>query len=171
MPAPMADDDQPPLVLGGPGDARREPEGASLSPPVILMDDRQTDPVDADDLRALARSCLVGEGAEGSELSVSFVSEQEIADLHEHYMHEEGPTDVLSFPLDEDAGDDGVRLLGDVVIAPSVAARNRPDDPASEMRLLLVHGILHLLGHDHMDDEERSAMWARQERYSGVRTP
>ena len=59
-------------------------------------------------------------------------------------------------------------MLGDVVIAPSVAARNRPNDPASEMRLLLVHGILHLLGHDHMDDDERTEMWARQERYSGV---
>ena len=147
MPAPMADDDQPPLVL---------------------VDDRQSDPVEVEDLRALARSCLIGEGAERSELSVSFVTEEEIADLHECYMHEEGPTDVLSFPLDEDAGVDGVRVLGDVVIAPSVAARNRPEDPASEMRLLLVHGILHLLGHDHMDDEERAEMWDRQERYSGV---
>lgn len=147
MPAPMADDDQPPL---------------------ILFDDRQTESVDVDDLRALARSCLAGEGAGRSELSVSFVTEEEIADLHERYMHEEGPTDVLSFPLDDDAGDDGLRVLGDVVIAPSVAARNRPEDPASEMRLLLVHGILHLLGHDHMDQDERAEMWTRQERYSGV---
>jgi probable rRNA maturation factor len=147
VPAPMADEDQPPL---------------------ILFDDRQSQPVDVDDLRALARSCLVGEGAQRSELSVSFVTEEEIADLHERYMHEEGPTDVLSFPLDEEAEDDGVRLLGDVVIAPSVAVRNRPDDPTSEMRLLLVHGILHLLGHDHTEDDQRAEMWARQERYSGV---
>ena len=147
MPAPMADEDQPPL---------------------ILFDDRQSQPVDVDDLRALARSCLVGEGAQRSELSVSFVTEEEIADLHERYMHEEGPTDVLSFPLDEEAENDGVRLLGDVVIAPSVAVRNRPDDPTSEMRLLLVHGILHLLGHDHTEDDQRAEMWARQERYSGV---
>jgi probable rRNA maturation factor len=137
-------------------------------PPLILFDDRQSQPVDVDDLRALARSCLVGEGAQRSELSVSFVTEEEIADLHERYMHEEGPTDVLSFPLDEEAEDDGVRLLGDVVIAPSVAVRNRPDDPTSEMRLLLVHGILHLLGHDHTEDDQRAEMWARQERYSGV---
>jgi len=137
-------------------------------PPLILFDDRQSQPVDVDDLRALARSCLVGEGAQRSELSVSFVTEEEIADLHERYMHEEGPTDVLSFPLDEEAEDDGARLLGDVVIAPSVAVRNRPDDPTSEMRLLLVHGILHLLGHDHTEDDQRAEMWARQERYSGV---
>jgi probable rRNA maturation factor len=57
------------------------------------------------------------------------------------------------------------------VIAPSVAARNNPADPAAELRLLIVHGVLHLLGHDHVQEGERSAMWARQERYSGVRVP
>ena len=48
--------------------------------------------------------------------------------------------------------DRGVRVLGDVVIAPAVAATNNPDDPAGELRLLLVHGILHVLGYDHEDD-------------------
>jgi probable rRNA maturation factor len=152
VPEPMADDHPPP--------AKRAPR--------ILIDDRQSDLVDVGALRALAARCLTDEGIANAELSVSFVTEEEIADLHERYMHEEGPTDVLSFPLDEDAGADGVRMLGDVVIAPSVAARNRPDDPASEIRLLLVHGILHLLGHDHMGVEEKAEMWSRQERYSGV---
>jgi probable rRNA maturation factor len=57
------------------------------------------------------------------------------------------------------------------VIAPAVAARNNPADPAAELRLLLVHGILHLLGFDHEADTEKADMWARQERYSGVRAP
>jgi probable rRNA maturation factor len=61
-------------------------------------------------------------------------------------------------------------MLGDVVIAPSVAGRNNPDDPAGEIRLLLVHGILHLLGYDHEADTERAEMWSRQARYSGVTT-
>jgi probable rRNA maturation factor len=60
-------------------------------------------------------------------------------------------------------------MLGDVVIAPAVAARNNPEAPGSELRLLLVHGILHLLGHDHTERADRESMWARQERYSGVR--
>jgi probable rRNA maturation factor len=90
--------------------------------------------------------------------------------LHERYMNESGPTDVLSFPL-EDEMDGDMRLLGDVVVAPAVAARNNPGDPQGELRLLLVHGILHLLGYDHEDDTGRAAMWARQERYSGVRAP
>jgi probable rRNA maturation factor len=102
-----------------------------------------------------------------AELSISFVEEAEIEELHVRYMQEPGPTDVLSFPLDADDGD-GVRMLGDVVIAPAVAGRNNPDDPAGELRLLLVHGILHLLGYDHDDDAERVEMWARQERYARI---
>lgn len=148
MPASMADDDQPPL---------------------IALDDRQGDAVDLEGLMTLARATLLGEGIAEAELSISLVTEEEIAGLHERYLHEAGPTDVLSFPLDDEAGEDGLRQLGDVVIAPEIAARNNPDDPAAELRLLLVHGILHLLGHDHMDDGERAEMWARQERYSGVR--
>ena len=131
--------------------------------PRILVSNRQPAPVDEEGLIELARTCLAGEGAARSELSVSFVTADEMADLHERYLGEEGPTDVLSFPLGE-ADEDGARILGDVVIAPDVAAANRPKDPAAELRLLLVHGILHLLGHDHEDDGERAEMWAKQER-------
>jgi probable rRNA maturation factor len=142
------------------------------SPPRILVSNRQTLAVDEQGLVELASVCLRGEGLERAELSVSFVDADEIAELHVSYMHEDGPTDVLSFPLGEDDRDeDGVRLLGDVVIAPEVATRNHPDDPAAELRLLLVHGILHLLGHDHEDEDERARMWAIQERYTGVRVP
>ncbi len=140
--------------------------------PRILVDDRQSSALDVEGLVALAREVLIGEGASNAELSVSFVAEDEIADLHERYMGEPGPTDVLSFPLDEDDTDeDGVRILGDVVIAPAVAARDNPDDPAAELRLLIAHGILHLLGHDHAEGTAKAEMWARQERYTGVRVP
>lgn len=138
--------------------------------PRILVDDRQDLPVDTDGLVALAETCLRGEGATRSELSVSFVTEAEMAELHERYLGEPGPTDVLAFPLDG-TDEEGVRLLGDVVICPAVAARNNPGDPTAELRLLLVHGILHLLGHDHEEEEERARMWELQERYSGVRVP
>jgi probable rRNA maturation factor len=134
------------------------------------VDDRQDVPVDIDGLIGLAAECLMGEGAAGSELSVSFVAEDEIADLHVRYMDEEGPTDVLAFPLDE-PDEEGIRVLGDVVVCPAVAARNNLSDPAAEMRLLLVHGILHLLGHDHEEEDERVAMWVIQERYTGVTVP
>ena len=147
--------------------------GADASPgghPAILVSDRQSRPLDVDALTALASDTLRAEGVEDAELSVSFVEDAEIEDLHLRYMGEPGPTDVLSFPQD-DPGEDDVRMLGDVVIAPAVAARNNPADPEAELRLLLVHGILHLLGYDHEEDGERAEMWGRQERYSGVRTP
>jgi len=149
----MRDDDQPPSDR-----------------PTVLVSNRQPQPVDEAGVRELAQATLRGEGHVQVELSVSFVDEAEIEDLHVRFMDEPGPTDVLSFPLD-DVDEDGVRLLGDVVIAPAVAARNNVDDPAAELRLLLVHGILHLLGYDHEVDAEKAEMWARQERYSGVRAP
>lgn len=139
----------------------------------ILVDDRQDRSVDVRGLVALARECLRGEGVLHAELSVSLVTEAEIAELHHRYLDEEGPTDVLSFPLDEegDRTEEGVRVLGDVVLCPAVAARNAPEDPEGELRLLIVHGILHLLGHDHVDEAEKARMWERQERYAGVRIP
>jgi probable rRNA maturation factor len=143
-------------------------------PPTILLSDRQRRPLELEALRALASDTLVGEGIDRAELSVSFVESEEIAELHERFMDEPGPTDVLSFPLDDVDGakeQEGVRLLGDVVVAPEEAERNNPADPEAELRLLLVHGILHLLGYDHEEDAARARMWERQERYSGVRAP
>ena len=66
--------------------------------PSVLISDRQTRPIDEPGLRELAERTLLAEGKAASELSVSFVEEEEIADLHVRYMGEEGPTDVLSFP-------------------------------------------------------------------------
>jgi probable rRNA maturation factor len=138
--------------------------------PAVLISNRQSAAVDEDSLSSLARDTLRAEGALRAELSVSFVDENEMEDLHVRYMDEDGSTDVLSFPLDE-RDERGVRVLGDVVIAPAVAARNNPTDLQAELRLLLVHGILHVLGYDHESEDDRAEMWARQERYSGVRVP
>jgi probable rRNA maturation factor len=139
--------------------------------PKVLISNRQDRPLDEEGLLELARDTLRREGIERAELSVSFVDGTEMAELHERFMDEPGPTDVLSFPLD-DASEDGLRrLLGDVIVAPTEAERNNPEDPDAELRLLVVHGILHLLGYDHEDDGARTRMWERQERYSGVRAP
>ena len=138
--------------------------------PAVLVSDRSDGVVDVDGLVELARRTLLAEGIAEAELSLSFVGEAEIEDLHVRYLHEPGPTDVLSFPLD---GEDerGMRVLGDVVIAPAVAARNNPDDPGAEMRLLVVHGVLHLLGYDHEDEHDKAEMWSRQTAYSGMTAP
>ena len=136
--------------------------------PDVAISDRQTLEADVEGLTSLAQATLLAEGVARAELSISMVTANEMAELRERYLGEVGPTDVLSFPQDED--EDGVRLLGDVVICPEYATDNNPDLGA-ELRLLLVHGILHLLGYDHEDEGDRAAMWARQERYSGVSSP
>jgi probable rRNA maturation factor len=129
--------------------------------PRILLSNRQDLPVDQDGLRALARETLLAEGVADRELSISFVTSEEMAELHQRYLDEPGPTDVLSFSQDDDD------LLGDVIVCPAVAREQNPN-AAAEVRVLLVHGILHLLGYDHEEDEDRVRMWARQERYTGI---
>jgi probable rRNA maturation factor len=135
--------------------------GEPSDSPLVVLSDRQDLPTDHQALIDLARQTLDAEGAGPVELSVSLVSEAEMTELHRRYLDEAGPTDVLSFTMDEEG------LLGDVVICPAVASSQR-EDMEAELRLLLVHGILHLLGYDHQQEAERRAMWKRQERYSGV---
>ncbi len=130
--------------------------------PTVEVSDRQKVSVDETALVDLAQRILAEEGVGGVELSVSLVSPDEMSSLHERFIGERRPTDVLSFTMDEEG------LLGDVIICPEVA-RTQSQDLAAELRLLLVHGILHLLGYDHDKEEERRAMWDLQERYSGVR--
>lgn len=124
----------------------------------------------------LAESALTDEGVRGSaEVSLIFVDEDAIADLNSRFMGKEGPTDVLSFPIDDEPiedprGDDTSfampQLVGDIVICPAVAARNALDHGVSfedEVALLVVHGVLHLLGWDHMVDDEAEEMEAREQ--------
>jgi len=104
-----------------------------------------------------------------SELSVLLVSEEAMEALHIQYMDEPGPTDVLSFPMDElregtpDEPSEGV--LGDIVLCPTVAQKQAATAGHSldaELRLLLTHGVLHLLGHDHAEPEEHALMFGMQ---------
>ena len=105
-----------------------------------------------------------------ADVSILLVDEDEMARLHVEWMDEPGPTDVLSFPMDDlRAGDpSGPRvegLLGDIVLCPTVAAKQAEaaGHPADvELALLLTHGVLHLLGHDHAEPEEHERMFSLQ---------
>lgn len=104
------------------------------------------------------------------DVSIVLVDEDEMARLHVEWMDEPGPTDVLSFPMDDLRQGDpsGPRVegvLGDIVLCPAVAARQGEaagHGPDTEMALLLTHGVLHLLGHDHAETEEHERMFALQ---------
>jgi probable rRNA maturation factor len=141
-----------------------------MTPVVFAYDDQSTDPiaVELDRWAALATAVLVSEGCAGGELTLSFVDEADIAELHDEHMGDPSPTDVLSFPLDagaEEAADGAPVLLGDVVICAQVAQRNAADHAGTfddEVALLVVHGVLHVLGHDHAEDAETAHMQARE---------
>jgi probable rRNA maturation factor len=114
--------------------------------------------------QSLAADVLRAEGVTG-ELTLTFVDRSEIAELNAAHMGEDGPTDVLSFPLDDEPVADVPTLLGDVVVSPAVAADQCPTHAGTlddELALLVVHGILHVLGYDHAAPEEDAAMRARE---------
>jgi probable rRNA maturation factor len=157
----------------------RGPDSGGLS---VSITDEQDLPVDGARWMTLAERVLTDIGVEGeAELSVLYLDEAQMAVLNHQFMGHDGPTDVLSFPIDgvpepSTSGvtppgrspydpDDQPLLLGDVVICPAVADRQAEGHAGTyddELALLLVHGILHLMGMDHAADDERMAMQARE---------
>ena len=111
-------------------------------------------------------------GIEEGHVGVTFVGADEIAALNERWRGKSGPTDVLSFPMDEmrpgregEPEPDGI--LGDLALCPQYAAAQAPEfsrTPEDEMHLLTIHGILHLLGYDHAEPEEEAEMFGLQAR-------
>lgn len=104
-----------------------------------------------------------------SELEILFYDAEPMSELHVKFMDEPGPTDVLSFPMDElhpgDENDLSLGQLGSIVICPSVAATQAESaghDFIDEVLLLTTHGILHLLGFDHAEPEEHRVMFGLQ---------
>lgn len=123
--------------------------------------------VPADQVRALLEHSLVQlKLSPECEVNLVFVDENEMTELHIKWMDEPGPTDVLSFPMDlpENPGD--AVTLGDIVIAPTVAATQAAAAGHSadhEIFILAAHGLLHILGYDHANKEDEKVMFALQE--------
>lgn len=160
--------------------------GGDGVPEVFCSDEQSGSTVDLPRWRDLAISALLHEGVHGAcELSVFFVDEVTMADLNSEHMGKVGATDVLAFPLDaadmvdpqgpgaltrgparpHPDNDDVPTLLGDVILCPAVAERQSSSHAGNfddEVALLLVHGILHVLGFDHYDDETTTVMRARE---------
>jgi probable rRNA maturation factor len=152
---------------------------------VFAADEQEDHPIAVGRWAELARQVLVARGIKGdTEVSLLFVDEPAMASLHEQFLGLSGPTDVLSFPIEDEPGPSGrspdlggsgpgstaeegaLILLGDVVICPSVAARNAEEHEVSlddEIALLVVHGLLHLLGMDHEVEAEAERMEALEQ--------
>lgn len=151
---------------------------------IYAADEQHDHVIDLERWVALANGALVDEGVRGlAEVSLIFVDEPSIATLNKQFMGKDGPTDVLSFPIDSepeptgrvpDAGGSGPgeppvpeipQMIGDIVICPVVAARNALEHECTlddELALLVVHGVLHLLGWDHAVDDEAERMEQRE---------
>jgi probable rRNA maturation factor len=124
------------------------------------------DDVDLSNWAGFVACVLEAEALHGAVVAVRVVDEDVMAALNEEWMGSAGPTDVLSFPLDPEPPADGSPwLLGDIVVCLDVAQRQAPTHAGTlddELALLLVHGVLHLLGHDHAAADERERMQARE---------
>ena len=148
-------------------------------PAVARRDDRnealsQELPVDLEPLADLLGAVLAAEGVPArAEASLQLVSSDHIAALNAEHLGGDGPTDVLSFPIDGGMPADGTApvgdgeqwMVGDVVVCAEVAAAQAPEHAGTlddELALLVVHGGLHLCGWDHADAHDREAMWARE---------
>jgi probable rRNA maturation factor len=151
---------------------------------VFAADEQTAQVIDLARYSELARAALSDEGVRGlAEVSLFFVTEDAIAELNHQFLGHEGPTDVLSFPIDDepsvsgrvpDSGGTGPgeppeeempQLVGDVVICPAVAAQHAMKNERTledELALLVVHGVLHLLGWDHEVDTDAEKMEARE---------
>ena len=135
---------------------------------ILISYDHDKEDLEALPLVELSRFVLEHEGkSEETEVSISFVSDESIAALNKKYRSKDEPTDVLSFECDSCDGDDfpsgdvSHYALGDVIIAPDVAKRQTIEYGTSfeeEISLLLVHGLLHLCGYDHIEEEEAERM-------------
>jgi probable rRNA maturation factor len=141
----------------------------------VFFSDEQDEPVDGAGLRRFAEMVLTEEGLPGgTEMSLILVGASQIAEYNRRFMGREGPTDVLAFPLEElqpgmipaPVANDPPLVLGDVFLCPSEIRRRAVAEGFAEedfLYLLVVHGILHLLGYDHGDEEQAREMEVRED--------
>jgi probable rRNA maturation factor len=152
---------------------------------VFAADEQDDHPMEVARWSTLAQRVLAARGVKGeTEVSLLFVDEDAMAALNQQFLGKSGPTDVLSFPIEDEPGPTGrspdlggsgpgvspdegtLTLLGDVVICPAVAAANAVEHEVSlddEVALLVVHGLLHLLGLDHEEEAEAERMEALEQ--------
>ena len=116
-------------------------------------------------LKRVAQAILDTLDRSEAELSVALIGNTEMRRLNAAYRKKDYPTDVLSFPASETNPETGARYIGDILISiprAEIQAEAAGHPLESEVQLLVVHGVLHLLGHDHADAEEKARMWKAQ---------
>ena len=132
----------------------------------MIYIDLQQDFSDTALLERAARLTLEAESASvDSDIAIVLTDDAQLHELNRNYLGMDAPTDVLSFPADEEDPETGIPYLGDILISihratQQAQAAGHPVE--AEVQLLVVHGTLHLLGHDHAEAEEKARMWKAQ---------
>jgi len=130
----------------------------------ILVENRQQDlALNLDSVVEVASAALSVEAPKADEMTIYFVTEEEICQLHGDYFDDPTPTDCITFPI---GGEGEWTLLGDLFVCPKTAINYvEGGDPYPEVTLYVVHGILHLLGYDDIDEDDRAEMRAQEKIY------
>ncbi len=146
----------------------------------VFLADEQSEELDLPRLRSLAELLLAEESyPDGTEVTLLFVEDEEMASYNSRFLDRAGPTDVLAFPVEEllpgvvpETDPNGPPLvIGDVIVAPGYVRRQAKEYEVTmddEISLMVVHGILHLLGYDHENDDGASVMEGREAEILGM---
>ena len=121
--------------------------------------------LDIELLESATRAALEQQSAPDDDITIVLTDDDQMRELNLDYLGVDAPTDVLSFPASESDPETGARYLGDILISVHRAAQQAQAADHSlqaEVQLLVVHGTLHLLGHDHVEAEQKARMWAAQ---------
>jgi len=132
---------------------------------ISIHNQQEPVPVDFKRMREVARAVLDGEGKPDAEVSLAFVDNATIHALNKRYLDHDEPTDVLSFPLSDPKAR---KLSGELVLGAEVAlaqATERGHDVQAELALYVIHGLLHLCGHDDVEDDDRAEMRRLERQY------
>ena len=132
----------------------------------IVIEEAYENLVRPETLEKAGSAVIAHQGADpNTDLSIVIDSDKKLQTLNRDFLGIDAPTDVLSFPSDEFDPDEQAVYIGDVIISfqrAEVQAKNAGHPVINEIQLLVVHGILHLLGHDHADSTGKTRMWAAQ---------
>ena len=118
-------------------------------------------------VKEIASEVIALEGVAFDEAAVHFVDESTICALHKRYFDDSSPTDCISFPMDN-AAEEGYKVLGEIFVCPKAAltyAAEHKNSPYDETTLYVVHGLLHLMGYDDMNEADRAKMRKAEDRH------
>lgn len=134
---------------------------------IVVYNQQEDLSIDEDSVAPVVRTILEWEGQRTDEVGVYFVNKEEISLLHDQFFQDPSPTDCISFPMDNEEGE--YHILGEVFLCPQVAIeyvnKEATHGPYEEVTLYLIHSMLHLLGYQDGEEEERKKMHNKQEQY------